>query len=306
MTTMNSPRAALRDPEVVYRRRWMTLLVLCISLVVITARQHDPQRRHPDAGPAASARAASARRPASCSGSSTPTRSCSPACCSPPAASVTASAATASWPFGLAVFGIGSALSASASDPTTLIVTRGLMGIGGGVHHAGDAVDHHQRVHRPGRAGQGDRHLGRRVRARHRARPDHRRHPAGALLVGLGLHRQRADRDHRPGARLLPGPRVAATRRTPRSTRSARCCRSSRSARCCGRSSRRPARAGRRRRSSPASPSASSLLVAFFAWELHTAAPDARHPLLREPAVQRGERRRSRWCSSPCSARCSC
>jgi len=29
-------RAALRDPEVVYRRRWLTLLVLCISLIVIT------------------------------------------------------------------------------------------------------------------------------------------------------------------------------------------------------------------------------------------------------------------------------
>src|SRR5258706_388244 len=29
-------RAALRDPETVYRRRWLTLLVLCISLIVIT------------------------------------------------------------------------------------------------------------------------------------------------------------------------------------------------------------------------------------------------------------------------------
>ena len=29
-------RAALRDPDVVYRRRWLTLLVLCISLIVIT------------------------------------------------------------------------------------------------------------------------------------------------------------------------------------------------------------------------------------------------------------------------------
>src|SRR5947208_1548163 len=28
-------RNALRDPEVAYRRRWLTLLVLCISLVVI-------------------------------------------------------------------------------------------------------------------------------------------------------------------------------------------------------------------------------------------------------------------------------
>ena len=29
-------RAALRDPDLVYRRRWLTLLVLCISLIVIT------------------------------------------------------------------------------------------------------------------------------------------------------------------------------------------------------------------------------------------------------------------------------
>lgn len=29
-------RAALKDPEVIYRRRWLTLLVLCISLIVIT------------------------------------------------------------------------------------------------------------------------------------------------------------------------------------------------------------------------------------------------------------------------------
>src|SRR3954467_6136311 len=29
-------RDALRDPDVVFRRRWITLLVLCISLIVIT------------------------------------------------------------------------------------------------------------------------------------------------------------------------------------------------------------------------------------------------------------------------------
>src|SRR3954453_21928817 len=28
-------RAALRDPEAVYKRRWFTLLILCFSLVVI-------------------------------------------------------------------------------------------------------------------------------------------------------------------------------------------------------------------------------------------------------------------------------
>src|SRR6476469_2142438 len=29
-------RQALKDPEIVYHRRWLTLLVLCISLIVIT------------------------------------------------------------------------------------------------------------------------------------------------------------------------------------------------------------------------------------------------------------------------------
>src|SRR3954452_9574178 len=29
-------RTALRDPEIVHSRRWLTLLVLCISLIVIT------------------------------------------------------------------------------------------------------------------------------------------------------------------------------------------------------------------------------------------------------------------------------
>ena len=57
------------------------------------ARQHDPQRRAPDAR-APGRRGGSARPRVSCSGSSTPTSSSSPASCSPPGAWVTASAAT--------------------------------------------------------------------------------------------------------------------------------------------------------------------------------------------------------------------
>src|SRR6187200_460235 len=33
---MTALRDALRDPDTAYRRRWLTLLVLCISLIVIT------------------------------------------------------------------------------------------------------------------------------------------------------------------------------------------------------------------------------------------------------------------------------
>ncbi len=46
------------------------------------------------------------------------------------------------------------------------------------------AVDHHERLPRPPRAGQGDRHLGCGHRPRRRDRPGHRRAAAGALLPG--------------------------------------------------------------------------------------------------------------------------
>ena len=73
-----------------------------------------------------------------------------------------------------------------------------------------------------------------------RPRPDHRRLPARALLVGLGLPRQRADRDRRPGR---PAPCSCPPPVTPRSaasTSSARCCRSAPSACWSSPSSRRP------------------------------------------------------------------
>ena len=127
---MAGPRDALRDPETVYRRRWLTLLVLCISLVVITVDN-------------------------TILNVAIPTLARSTA-----AGGLGATASELQWivdaytlvfagllltagslgdrfgryrflAFGLAVFGIGSALSAMASDPTMLILTRGLMGVGG-------------------------------------------------------------------------------------------------------------------------------------------------------------------------------
>src|SRR6187397_3409967 len=125
---MTALRDALRDPDTAYRRRWLTLLVLCISLVVITVDNTIlnvaiPTLAHPKA-----------------------------------TGGLGASASELQWivdsytlvfagllltagslgdrfgryrflAFGLAVFGIGSALSAFATDPTMLIITRGLMGI---------------------------------------------------------------------------------------------------------------------------------------------------------------------------------
>ena len=68
-------------------------------------------------------------------------------------------------------------------------------GLRRGVHHAGDAVDPHQRVHRRARAGAGDRAVGGRVGPRRGDRPAGRRLPARALLVGIDLPRQRPGRD---------------------------------------------------------------------------------------------------------------
>src|SRR5882757_3449361 len=123
-------RSAIHDPEVAYRRRWLTLLVLCISLIVITLDNTIlnvaiPTLAHPSS-----------------------------------AGGLGASASQLQWivdaytlvfagllltagslgdrygryrflAFGLSVFGLGSALSAFAPSATTLIFTRGLMGIGG-------------------------------------------------------------------------------------------------------------------------------------------------------------------------------
>jgi EmrB/QacA subfamily drug resistance transporter len=123
-------RAALLDPEIAHRRRWITLLVLCISLIVITLDNTIlnvalPTLSHPEAD-----------------------------------GGLGASASQLQWfvdsyvivfagllltagslgdrfgryralALGLAVFGVGSAMSAFATSSTMLIGTRSLMGLGG-------------------------------------------------------------------------------------------------------------------------------------------------------------------------------
>src|SRR4051812_48629458 len=130
MRPMAAFRDALRDPETVYRRRWLTLLVLCISLVVITVDNTILNVAIPTLAH------------------------------SKEAGGLGASASQLQWivdaytlvfagllltagslgdrfgryrflAFGLAVFGVGSAMSAFATGPTMLIMTRGLMGVGG-------------------------------------------------------------------------------------------------------------------------------------------------------------------------------
>ncbi len=61
--------------------------------------------------------------------------------------------------FGLVVFGLGSLASAFATSSEQLIATPRVHGHRRRVHHAGDAVDHHQRVP-DARAREGDRRVG--------------------------------------------------------------------------------------------------------------------------------------------------
>ena len=122
-------RAALRDPDTVYRRRWITLLVLCISLIVITLDNTILNVALPTLA-----------RPE-------------------PQGGLGATASQLQWivdsytlvfagllltagslgdrfgryrflAIGLSIFGLGSLMSAMAGSATTLIFTRSLMGIG--------------------------------------------------------------------------------------------------------------------------------------------------------------------------------
>lgn len=127
---MDTMRAALRDPDHVYRRRWITLLVLCISLIVITLDNTIlnvaiPTLAHPRAAGGLGATASELQWIVDAY--------------TLVFAGLLLTAGSLGDRFGryrflavgLAVFGVGSALSAAAGSANTLIFTRALMGIGG-------------------------------------------------------------------------------------------------------------------------------------------------------------------------------
>jgi len=123
-------RNAIANPEVAYRRRWLTLLVLCISLIVIVLDNTIlnvaiPTLAHPTAQGGLGASASQLQWIVDAyvlvfAG------------CLLTAGSLgDRFGRYAFLAGGLAVFGIGSTLSAFAPSATALIFTRGIMGIGG-------------------------------------------------------------------------------------------------------------------------------------------------------------------------------
>ena len=205
------PRGALREPA---RDR---------------DRQHDRQRRASHARSATSARAS----PAS-SGWSTRTRSCSPGFLLTFGALGDRFGRKGALTVGLVIFGVAS--TAAAFSERREPARRRPRGDGPRrrADHAGDAVDHHQRLHR------------RRVSARSRSASGRASpawpsrsapSPAGSCSStsgGVGVHRERADRGRRAGRRPLPRARRRAAPKRCRSTGSARRCPSSGWSRWCG------------------------------------------------------------------------
>jgi len=120
----------MRDPEHVYARRWFTLLVLCISLIVITLDNTIlnvaiPTLAHPTSAGGLGASASQLQWIVDAY--------------TLVFAGLLLTAGSLGDRFGryrflavgLAIFGVGSALSATAGSANTLIFTRALMGIGG-------------------------------------------------------------------------------------------------------------------------------------------------------------------------------
>jgi EmrB/QacA subfamily drug resistance transporter len=123
-------RSALRDPEHVYRRRWLTLLVLCISLIVITLDNTILNVAIPTL--------AHAKSQGGLGASVSELQWIVDAYTLVFAGLLLTSGSLGDrygrykfLAFGLAVFGLGSAMSAFAGSATMLIFTRALMGIGG-------------------------------------------------------------------------------------------------------------------------------------------------------------------------------
>ena len=193
--------------------------------------------------------------------------------------------------FGLAMFFLASLLASQATRRhADHRLPRG-HGRRRRVHHAVDVVDPRERVP-AGRTGQGDRDLGRpRPAWRDPSVPCSPASLLGHFWFGSGRSSctSRSSRSRSSAAGSSCRSRAIPTRAG--SIPSARSSRSSASRRSCTGSSRRPRRDGRHRRRSPRSPIAFVVLTVFVFWELHTDEPMLDMRYFRNPALQRRQRR---------------
>ena len=131
---------------------------------------------------------------------------------------------------GLVIFTLSSLAAGLAGSGGFLIGARAVQGLGGGAADAGGPRDHHACLHRRQGADDGDRRLGRRQRARPRARPGDRRRHQPARALGMDLPHQRSARGHhvrdrgpvRPGIRERKG-NLAGSTYPGSSSRRSRC-----------------------------------------------------------------------------------
>ena len=212
------------DPRV-HERRWIILGVLCMSLLIIVMDNTILNVAIPsliiDLGATNSqvqwiidSYVAGVRRPAAHDGQ--PVRPLRP---------------QGRLQLGIVLFGLGSAAAAMSSTANGLIFTRAFMGIGGALIMPATLSILINVFRDPVERGRAIAIWAGLLRSRRRARTDHRRIPARALLVVVGVLGEPADRRDRPRRSVhffvpdLPRPQ-------PRqgSTRSVRCSRSSVSA----------------------------------------------------------------------------
>ena len=110
--------------------------------------------------------------------------------------------------FGLAVFAAGSVWAAFSGSADTLIVARGLTGVGAAFIMPSTLSVLTNSFRDPARANEGHRHMGSSLRPGHRARAGRRRMAAQPLLVGFCILDQRSDRDQRHRRRSVARARI--------------------------------------------------------------------------------------------------
>ena len=192
---------------------------------------------------------------------------------------------------GLVIFGVGSILSGLATGATELIFTRASMGVGAALIMPATLSLLTNIFHDPKERGPGHRRVGRHRRRQRRPRPRARRLPAAALLLGLGVLRERAGHHRGPRRSLVPPALLQGRRRPPPRPPRRRPLDRRPGRRAVGdhRGAHRRLELARRLRPAGVRRDRARRVRALGA---HLRAPHARRALLQEPAVHRRQHRR--------------